>query len=225
MSRTPSDDPRYRRVRAQLVSALLALASTRPAETISVAELAADAGVSRATFYAHSTSPAALLAETLIDELRPRLDALAEQMSQPSADYIGLWRRIYQGLLEHVRDHRGVYEVMTSRESTVSSALTTYFEEASSRYVHAITGLLAGPPVAPLWVAMAIAQQAHSMVAVIHAWLVTGMTDPPERVVDVYMTLAPPWQLARAGADGTITLRRSRSTAAQRPALQRGPDA
>ncbi|QIK72629.1 TetR/AcrR family transcriptional regulator [Propioniciclava coleopterorum] len=224
MSRTPADDPRYRRVRQQLIAALLDLAATRPAETITVAELATAAGVSRATFYAHGASPAALLAETLVAELRPRLDALAEQMSHAGADYVGLWRQIYQGLLEHVRDHRAVYEVITSQESTVSGALTNYFEEASSRYVHAMTALLTGPPVPPLWTAMAISQQAHSMVAVIHAWIVTGMTDPPEDVVEVYLTLAPPWQLARPDADGSITLRRSRSATGRRKALPAAPE-
>lgn len=224
MSRNPAEDPRYQRVRRQLIATLLQLAGERPAETITVAELASSASVSRATFYAHGSSPAALLAATLIGELRPRLDALAEQMSHPGADYVGLWRRIYRELLQHVLDHRAVYEVITSRDSTVSSALTNYFEEASSRYLHAITGLLTGPPVSPLWTAMAISQQAHSMVAVIHAWIATGMTDPPEQVVDVYLTLAPPWQLARPNPDGSITLRRTRSAARRVAALPAGPE-
>ncbi len=219
MTRTPADDPRYQRVRQQLVTALLELAGARPAESITVAELAAAAGVSRATFYAHGTSPAALLADTLIAELRPRLDALAEQMDHPGADYAGLWRRIYQEVLEHVLDHRAIYEVLTARQSAVSSALTRYFEEAAGRYVHAIARVMTGPPAPPLWTAMAISVQAHTMIAVIHAWITTGMTAAPEEVVDSYLTLAPPWQLARPDADGTITLRRSRAASHRRPEL------
>lgn len=216
MRRPTAHDPRYRRVRQLLVDALLELAGSRPAETITVAELTATAGVSRAAFYGHSTSPARLLADVLIDELRPRLDILAEQMGQDHADYVELWRAIYIALLQHVGSHHAVYEVLTAHESAVSSALTSYFEEAASRYVQAVTSRLAGPPVSELWTVMAVSQQAHNMIAVIHAWILTGMRDAPEDVVEVYLTLAPPWQLARPDADGRISLRRIRSLEAHR---------
>jgi AcrR family transcriptional regulator len=203
-------------VRQQLVDALLELAGSRPAESISVAELTAAADVSRASFYGHSSSPARLLADTLIAELRPSLDTLAEQMGRQDADYVELWRSIYVALLRHVRAHRAVYEVLTEHESSVSSALTSYFEEAASRYVHAVTARLAGPPVSELWTVMAVSQQAHNMIAVIRAWILTGLRDRPEDVVEVYLTLAPPWQLARPDADGTISLRRTRALEAHR---------
>lgn len=211
MARTSVEDPRYRRVQHVLINAVLDLAGRMPAESISVADLAAAAGVSRTTFYARAASPAALLSAHLIGELRPQLDTLAEQMSQPDADYVGLWRRIYLALLEHVAEHRAVYEVITAHESAVSAALTAYFEEAAQRYLDVVTARLEGPPASDLWVAMAVNQQAHTMIAVIHAWVGTGMVDPPEHVVDVYLTLAPPWQLARPDAAGRISLRRSRS--------------
>lgn len=205
------DDPRYRRVRIRLVAALLDLAGAKPAEDISVSELTVAAGVSRATFYGHANSPAGLLAEVLVSELRPELDAMAEQMAHPNSDYVLLWRRIYLTLLEHVREHGDVYRVLSSRESSVSSALTSYFEEAAGKYVHAIEKQLAGPPVTDLWKEMAVTQQAHNMLSVVHAWIRTGMVDPPETVVDTYLTLAPPWQLARADEDGVISLRRNRA--------------
>ncbi len=46
-------------------------------------------------------------------------------------------------------------------------------------------------PCASSELAMAISQQAHNMIAVIRAWIVTGMAESPEQVVDVYLTLAP----------------------------------
>lgn len=216
MSPNTSTDPRYQRVRRQLVDAVLLLSGQRPAESITVAELTSAAGVSRAVFYAHAGSPAALLADVLIAELRTGLDGLAEQMSHAGVDYVALWRRIYLTLLEHVREHRAVYEVLTLQESAVTSALVSYFEETARQYVSAITSLLAEPPAGELWAAMAINQQAHNMIAVIRSWIVTGLVDPPETVVDVYLTLAPPWQLARPDADGRISLRRTRSLDAHR---------
>lgn len=216
MRRPTAHDPRYRRVRQLLVAALLELAGTRPAETITVAELTASAGVSRAAFYGHASSPARLLAEVLIGELRPRLDTLAEQMGRDQADYVELWRSIYLALLEHVGRHAAVYTVLTAHESAVSSALTSYFEEAASRYVEAMNARLAGPPLGELWTVMAVSQQAHNMIAVIHAWILTGLRDSPEHVVEVYLTLAPPWQLARPDADGRVSLKRIRSLEAHR---------
>ncbi|MCB0910390.1 MAG: TetR/AcrR family transcriptional regulator [Propionibacteriaceae bacterium] len=208
--RTPADDPRYQRVRQRLVDSLLELAASRPAETISVSELTTAAGVSRAVFYSHASSPAGLLADVLVGELEPGFDALAEQMARPDADYVEIWRRVYLTLLDHVRDHRAVYEVLTAHESAVSSALTAYLEQAASCCVLAVTSRFEGPPPTELWKTMAVNQQAHNMLAVIRAWIATGLTDPPEVVVDTYLTLAPPWQLARA-EDGPISLRRVRS--------------
>ncbi len=208
-TRPRADDPRYQRVRGRLVEAIFELAGSRPAETVGVSELTSAAGVSRAAFYGHAASPAALLSDALIAELRPSLDVLAEQMSHPGVDYIGLWRQIYLTLLDHVRTHRAVYEVITARESAVSSALTTYFEEAATMYVMDIVDQIEGPPMTALWVVMAINQQAHNMLAVIRSWILTGLADPPETVVDTYLTLAPPWQLARPDDRGRISLHRA----------------
>lgn len=215
--RSPADDPRYQRVRQRLVDALLTLAASRPAETITVSELTAAAGVSRAVFYAHANSSAGLLAHTLIAELEPEFGALTEQMALPGADYVAIWRKIYLSLLDHVRDHRAVYEVLTANESAVSSALTSYLEQATKGCVLAITSRFEGPPPGELWTAMAVNQQAHNMLAVVRAWITTGMVDPAETVVDTYLTLAPPWQLARA-EDGPISLRRVRSLRRAHPA-------
>jgi hypothetical protein len=54
-----------------------------------------------------------------------------------------------------------------------------------------------------------VSQQAHNMMSVLRAWLLTDLADPPEAVVDTYFTLAPPWQLGRADEHGHISLRRT----------------
>lgn len=58
---------------------------------------------------------------------------------------------------------------------------------------------------------MAISQQVYNLVAVVVAWLRTGMEESPESVVNTYLTLAPPWQLARFEDGGTLSLKRSRA--------------
>ncbi len=209
-SRDSTDDPRYRRVRQQLVGALLRMAGQQPAQSISVKELTAAAGVSRASFYAHASTPAGLLAETLIAELRPGLTQLSGEFGRAGADHGALWRRTYLALLDHVAEHREVYRVISSGESPVSSALTRFFEEVTGGYVQVVAAHLVAPPATPLWRTMATTQQAHSMLAVVHAWILTGFADAPDDVVDTYLSLAPPWQLARADASGQISLHRAR---------------
>lgn len=208
-------DPRYQRVRRALVSAVFELAGRKPAETITVSELAQAAGVSRASFYGHSSSPSALLADALVAELRPALDHLADELGHAGADHPKLWREIYLTCLRHVAEHAGVYRVLVVGDQAAFSALAAYFEEAARSYVEAFAPRLDGPPATRLWVEMAVAQQAADMVAVIKAWLATGMADPPEAVVETYLTLAPPWQLARPDDRGLISLRRSRAPRAR----------
>lgn len=208
MARITENDPRYVRVRASLVAALLELAAEVPPEEIPVSQLAAVAGVSRTTFYSHAASPTQLLAETLVAELRPDLEVLAERMSESGADYLALWRKIYLVLLGHVERHRVIYETLLATNSLAMYSLLGYLEEVAGRYVDAVSEHFADGTVSRLWRTMAVQQQVHNILAMITAWLQTELEDPPEVVLQTYLTLAPPWQLARPDASGRITLRR-----------------
>ncbi len=204
-------DPRFRRVRERLVRVILELSSSRPPESISVSELTAAAGVSRAVFYAHATSPAALLADALIAEIRPELEASLDQLGRPNADYVALWRQIYLDFLDHGRAHEAVFRVITEHESSVYSMLIAYLETATEPCIRTILTHIEGPAPTALWTRIAVSQQAHNMMSVLRAWLLTDLADPPEAVVDTYFTLAPPWQLGRADEHGHISLRRTRA--------------
>lgn len=58
-------DPRARRTRAQLMAALVELATHRDLDEISISELAAEAGVNRATFYLHYSDKEGLLLDAI----------------------------------------------------------------------------------------------------------------------------------------------------------------
>lgn len=204
-------DPRFRRVRERLIRVILDMAGSRPPESISVSELTTAAGVSRAVFYAHATSPASLLADALIAEIEPSLQASLDQLALPNADYVALWRQIYLDLLEHGRAHEAVFRMITEHESSVYSMLIAYLEAATEPCIRVILTHIDGPEPSPLWTRIAVSQQAHNMMSVLRAWLLTDLADPPDAVVDTYLTLAPPWQLGRADAEGHISLRRTRS--------------
>ncbi|PFG42603.1 TetR family transcriptional regulator [Isoptericola jiangsuensis] len=94
-------DPRQQRTRASLRAAILELAGQRPVGTLTVAEVARAAGVTRDTFYRHTTSPVELLAGVLEEELR--------QIEPPTRDGDDDFVRAETRLLRHVAAHREIY--------------------------------------------------------------------------------------------------------------------
>ncbi len=211
-ARRPEDDPRFQRIRAKLTSALLELAAQKPADQISVSELTAAAKVSRTTFYKHAESPAAFLAEYLIGELNSDMAPLANLLDDTGPGYLMRWRQVHLDLLNHVRQNEGVYKhVFTADgQSVVLAMLSVCFQDIFSSYVHAFREHIDGPQPSDLWTEMAISQQVHNTIVVISSWLRTGMEDSPEEVVAAYISLVPPWQLARFDDSGRTTLRRAR---------------
>lgn len=219
MPRPLSDDPRYLRVRERLSHTVLEMAASRPVETVGVSELTAAAGVSRAVFYRHASSPTALLVDVLATEIDADLLAVLDELSDPAADHRSVWRRAYLGLLRHAERRSDVYRVAGEHGSSMQSALVAHFERLIEPAVRRVTARIddedTGRPT-ELWTRIAVGQQASNMLSVMRAWVHTGLVDDAETVVDTYLSLAPPWQLARADDDGTIRLRRSRRPAPTR---------
>ncbi len=205
-------DPRYQRVRRQLIGAIAELAAIKPAEEITVSELAVQAGIARTTFYTHADSPAQFLADYLIDEVRPILERFVTLLDDADEDYLLRWRDIVVELLEHVRANRSVYtHIFTvDGQSVVLAMMSAYFEKVFAQYVESFVDLVEGDEPSELWTAMATSQQVHNLIVVISAWLRTGMTESAESVIGAYITLAPPWQLARFNASGRTSLPRHR---------------
>lgn len=229
MSRTdrrPEDDPRYQRVRARLVGALLDLAATKPAEAIAVSELTSAAGVSRTTFYKHADSPAQLLASHLIDQIAPVMEPMTTLLETAEQDYLLRWRDITVDVLENVRSNRQIYGHVFGGEgeSVVLAILTRYFERIYGGYVEDFAEHVVDETPTDLWKAMATSQQVHNLIAVISSWLRTGMVDSPEGVVSTYMSLAPPWQLAKFSPSGHTSLRRNRVVASLLESISNNDD-
>ncbi len=194
---------------------VLELASVKPAEQIPVSELTSAAGVSRTTFYKHADSPSALLADYLIGQLKPRIDPLANLLDDDRPNYLLRWRMIHIGLLEHVQDNEDIYSHVfaSDGQSVVLSMLSSYFERLFEQYVHKFADHIEGPPPSDLWLAMATSQQVHNTIAMISSWLRTGMQESPSEVVGTYVSLVPPWQLARFSETGRVSLRKARGVA------------
>ncbi len=211
----PEDDPRFQRVRRQLIEAVTELATEKPAEDISVSELTAKAAIARTTFYKHADSPAQLLADHLIRQIQPKIEPLTTLLNDADTHYLLRWRTIMVELLEHARDNQQIYSrVFTADgQSVVLAMMSAYFEKVFGEYVESFVEHVDGDAPSDLWVSMAISQQVHNLVTVIGSWLRTGMKDSPEMVVTTYISLAPPWQLAKFSPSGRTSLRRNRVVA------------
>ena len=211
----PEDDPRFQRVRRQLIEAVTELATEKPAEDISVSELTAKAAIARTTFYKHADSPAQLLANHLIRQIQPKIEPLTTLLDDADTHYLLRWRTIMVELLEHARDNQQIYSrVFTADgQSVVLAMMSAYFEKVFGEYVESFVEHIDGDAPSDLWVSMAISQQVHNLVTVIGSWLRTGMKDSPEMVVTTYISLAPPWQLAKFSPSGRTSLRRNRVVA------------
>lgn len=211
----PNTDPRYLRVRRQLNEAAMRLAARKPADSISVSELTREAGVSRTTFYKHGNTAAQFIADAIVARIEPQLRALVDAMAQPREDYLLRWREIYVAMLKELQRNEGaIRNVFADSPQPVvvghfTDRLTAFFEN----YVQSFREHISDAEVSGLWHEMAVSQQVYNLVAVIVGWLRAGMEDPPEVVVNTYLSLAPPWQLARFDAAGQVSLKRSRMVA------------
>lgn len=207
--RRPADDPRFQRVRHKLIEAVLSLGAQKPAEQITVSELTEQAGISRTTFYKHAESPASLLADHLIEELRPLVGPIVGLLDDTGPGYLLRWRQIHLDLLRHVADNRDVYEQVFAGpgQSVVLSMISNYFGSVFDAFVREFTRHVEGPVPSELWVTMASIQQVHNTIVMLSAWLRTGMVEDPDVVVATYVSLVPPWQVARFSDAGLTTLK------------------
>lgn len=182
-------DARIVRTRNGLAEAVIDLAGTTRVSRISVAELARRAGINRATFYDHYSSPSELLAETLAAEFSAMqakyLQLHGTERTPESALRIGL-----RGLLEHVEGRRGIYQraLGTSPDPEVASVLTEMFSAACFGVLQNIT-----TPTMPSTRANVVARYAAAAsIAAIGYWL----EDPElsrEELVEVLADALPKW--------------------------------
>nr|WP_235001843.1 TetR/AcrR family transcriptional regulator [Arcanobacterium ihumii] len=203
-------DPRFLRVRENLRLAVFKLALEKPVEEITVAELTREAGISRTTFYKHGSSPAQFISEIIIEELEPHLNKMSAIMAEPTSDYLVHWRDVYADILIALKENKEIYVPMFSQGAAsgilgyVISYLSGFYED----YVQLFEQHVAND-ITPLWKEMAVTQQVHNFLAVVGAWCRHDCAEDPIMVVNTYLSLAPPWQLARFDSDGKTFLGRS----------------
>ncbi|MFI6506436.1 TetR/AcrR family transcriptional regulator [Streptosporangium sp. NPDC050855] len=104
----PADDPRIRRTRARLRSAVLELAGARDPDSITVAEIAQLAGVNRATVYVHYRDRDDLV----LDAMETAVAELAADAARCPYREPGPVPASLIALFEHIGERAGLYRRM-----------------------------------------------------------------------------------------------------------------
>jgi AcrR family transcriptional regulator len=183
-------DPRITRTERALEQAIVDLASQRPVSQVTVADLAARAGVTRATFYNRYTSPLELLIRVLyadLDRGHRREEARRADGRYPAevmlrlatgdvADHVERFMAVYQHALHDPADN-GVYE-----------ALVRHFTDYSLAFMARSTH-----PGLPSARHQVIAQfVAHGFAGAIKAWLSDDSVTKTD-LVQAAVACAPAW--------------------------------
>ncbi|WP_341934377.1 hypothetical protein MRBLWO14_003552 [Microbacterium sp. LWO14-1.2] len=181
-------DARARRTRDGLRAAVLALGERMPIGDVTVAAVCAEAGVTRDTFYRHSESTVALLADALAAEIAEAMEVL------PRTDEIGDGER---ALLEHVQRRARVYRgamhpllaapVRDNLDRSIRAGLLLWVE----LHPEIVPDVFAHDAAA---LAIAVAYAASGTVGAIEEWLRSG-DDDIDRAVRLILAASPEWWL------------------------------
>ena len=176
-----SADPRVQRTRAAIAEAVAGL--TAAGEPITVASIAREAGISRASFYSHYAS----LDELALSLMRDSFVSIADLWrADPDAPTEAM-RTSQQRLVAHFAANRGLYSAYAAMPVSKENYLAAVRTMAA-----VIEPTLTGNPGAGDVPAAAryIAGAAYGL---IDAWLTDDIALTDEALVDQLVRMLPPW--------------------------------
>ncbi|OII26477.1 TetR/AcrR family transcriptional regulator [Frigoribacterium sp. MCBA15_019] len=184
-------DARIVQTTKALHTAIVELASTRAVSSISVADVTRAAGINRATFYSHATSPGSLLTAVLT----PELDAIRDEdhalRLEGRADGSDATRRAMEKVVDHVVRYREIYRLALPDplDASIHQALARHFEESSVQHLGTLP---AGSLPEGLAVHIAAGHLAHGLVGAVEAWL-GGKRTSRRALLDTMNLMLPTW--------------------------------
>lgn len=194
-------DPRQLRTRNTLRATVYEIAATKPIGSVSVAEIARAAGVTRDTVYRHAADPVQLLAGFLDEEMA---EFVLHSAELPATAPKG--RTVFDDgereLLAHIVAHAEVY-----RHAMSPRLIGPLRDVLIDRIGEGLRGHLdRHPEIAPrpadgtdpeLHARMLIAYAAAGTVAAIETWLEHGDLDDPDSAARTVLAASPEWWLGR----------------------------
>jgi AcrR family transcriptional regulator len=184
-------DPRIARTDQALAQAIVELAAQRPVSQITVADLASQAGVTRATFYNRYSSPLELLIQVLYADLA-RVHRLEDARRAEGSGYTaGQMLRLATGdVADHVERFMAVYQhaLHDPADNGVYEALVRHFTEYALAFMARCTH-----PDLPRANRQVIARfVAHGFAGAIKAWLSDRSLSKTD-LVEAAVACAPVW--------------------------------
>ena len=183
-------DARILNTAAALNTAIVELASRQPIARITVSDVTREAGINRATFYAHFSSPSELLASVLtndLDEVR-RVDA--EQRVSGDREATLITRDAVASTAAHIDRFLPVYRLALSdkTDGTTQHVLAAHLEVSCLQHLRdsVQSDRIPGDP------ALVAAFVANGLVGAI-ALAATSEAWEKDRVADVLMAMMPVW--------------------------------
>jgi len=183
-------DARILNTAALLNAAIVKLASESPISRITVSDVTREAGINRATFYAHHTSPSELLAHVLTTDLdRVReLDAEERRSGDRPANLVT--RDAVAGTAAHIDRFLPVYRLgmRDATDGTTQHVLAAHLVVSCLQHLRDSVA----PENIPGDPELVAAFVANGLVGAISVAVVSGRWDK-ERVADVLMAMMPGW--------------------------------
>jgi AcrR family transcriptional regulator len=190
-------DPRTIRTAEAFREAIVELAAERPISQVTVADLAVRAGVTRATFYNHFTSPLALLTQVLIADLEQAHRLEEERRTEGGYSAAEMLRLSIVDVADHIERFEAVYRLAVDdpADRGVYEALVRHFTEYAMAFLARCTN-----PDLPEGNHDVIAQfVAHGFAGAIKAWLSDGSVTKDD-LINAAAACAPVWWSAEVGA-------------------------
>lgn len=165
------------------------LAALRPLADITVADLAAEAGINRATFYSHFKSPWELLVEVLRTDLDQLRSADEELRADNSLGPDVAFARALNSVAEHIQRFSRVYALAlgSPRDNAVRHVLGSHFTESVRRRLDQ------APDAVPEGNRAIMAGYiGQGVVGAVEAWLLGGEMDR-EELIRTVQCVTPEW--------------------------------
>jgi AcrR family transcriptional regulator len=183
-------DPRKARTARACEKAIVELAAERPISQVSVAELAARAGVTRATFYNHYANPLTVLIEVLLTDLRRTYLGEEKRRAEGVLPSAQMLRLSIGDVADHIERFKAVYVLAVDdpADEGVYAALVRHFSDYAVSFIDLSTN-----PGLPTSNRSVMAQfLAHGFAGAIKAWL-RDPTVSKDDLIDAAIACAPVW--------------------------------
>ena len=183
-------DARILNTAAALNTAIVELASKQPVSRITVSDVTREAGINRATFYAHHSSPSALLASVLTSDLDQVRRVDAEERAAGQREPSLITRDAVASTAAHIDRFLPVYRLALSdrTDGTTQHVLASHLEVSCLQHLRDSVS----PERVPGDPALVAAFVANGLVGAIALAATSELWDK-DRVADVLMAMMPAW--------------------------------